>query len=42
MKFTPIDPPRVFGVGHDQAIRLKDCGRVYLNSDEQVTFVTEG
>ena len=41
MKFTPIDPPRVFSVGHDHAIQLKDCARLELKPDEQVTFLTE-
>jgi len=41
MKFTPSDPPRVFDVGHgEKKIRLKDCGRVELDPDEQVTFTT--
>jgi hypothetical protein len=40
MRFTPVDPPRVFEVGHDEKIRMKDCGRVALEPDEQVTFVT--
>ena len=40
MKFTPITPPREFTVGRDKEITLKDCGRVQLEPDEQVTFVT--
>ena len=41
MNFTPIDPPRVFEVGQgEKKILLKDCGRVDLNPDEQVTFTT--
>ena len=41
MKFTPVDPPRVFEVGHgEKKTRLKDCGRVDLDPDEQVTFTT--
>jgi SAM-dependent methyltransferase len=40
MNFTAIEPPRVFGVGHNGEIYLKDCGRVELDTDEQVTFVT--
>ncbi|KRT68817.1 MAG: Uncharacterized protein XU15_C0016G0036 [candidate division NC10 bacterium CSP1-5] len=41
MKFTPADPPRLFDVGHgEKKIRLKDCGRVELDPDEQVTFTT--
>ncbi len=40
MKYTPIDPPRVFAVGRGSAIQLKDCGRIELQPDEQVTFLT--
>ena len=40
MKFTPIDPPRAFDVGRGEPIQLKDCGRLELAPDEQVTFVT--
>ena len=36
------DPPRVYEVGgHAGAIQIKDCARVGLQPDEQVTFVTE-
>jgi len=41
MKFTPIDPPRVFDVGAGKKIRIKDCARIELQPDEQVTFVVE-
>jgi SAM-dependent methyltransferase len=41
MKFTAMEPPRAFLVGHDQKIELKDCARIALQPDEQVTFVTE-
>ena len=42
MKFTPIDPPRKFEVtGAGLKLMLSDCGRVQLESDEQVTFTTE-
>ncbi|MBI4343023.1 MAG: hypothetical protein HY599_06620 [Candidatus Omnitrophica bacterium] len=41
MQLTPVDPPRVFDVGCLVKIQLKDCGRVALEADEQVTFVTE-
>ncbi len=40
MDCTPIDPPRVFRVGKKEHIALKDCARIRLESDEQVTFVT--
>jgi hypothetical protein len=41
MKITPIQPPRVFRVGLDQNIELRDCARLRLAPDEQVTFTTE-
>lgn len=41
MKFTPMDPPRVFEVGHGESIPIKDCGHMQLEPGEQVTFVTE-
>jgi SAM-dependent methyltransferase len=41
MKFTHLDPPRVFSVGDGGHIQLKDCGRLDLSPDEQVTFVTD-
>lgn len=41
MKVTYIDPPRRFPVGVREVVHLKDCGRIALESDEQVTFVTE-
>jgi hypothetical protein len=34
-------PPRVFNVGAQQQIQIKDCGRLLLAPDEQVTLVTE-
>lgn len=40
MKFVPVEPPRQFRVGLDQSIEVSDCGRVHLEADEQVTFVT--
>ena len=41
MKITPVEPPRTFRVGKDDAIEIKDCARIALDADEQVTFVTE-
>ncbi len=41
MRYTPIEPPRSFEVGLGVQIRMKDCARVQLDPDEQVTFVTE-
>lgn len=40
MKFTLSNPPRRFTVG-ERAIELKDCGRIALDPDEQITHVTE-
>lgn len=42
MKFFEEKPPRVFKVGMnpEKQFELKDCGKIYLNTDEQVTFVT--
>ncbi len=40
MKVTEVRPPREFRVGLDGHITLKDCARVTLEHDEQVTFVT--
>jgi len=40
MKFQSMEPPRIFTVGHNREIELKDCGRLELEPDEQVTFVT--
>jgi hypothetical protein len=41
MKFVRIDPPRVFEVGRGAPIQLRDCARIELAPDEQVTFVTD-
>ena len=41
MKFEEINPPRLFGVGQNDEIQLKDCARIDLAPDEQVTFVTD-
>jgi hypothetical protein len=40
MRYTPIDPPRVFDVGRGEVIQLKDCAHIGLEPNEQVTFVT--
>ena len=39
MRVDRKDPPRTFMVG--QGVEIKDCGRVSLDADEQLTFVTE-
>lgn len=41
MKFRPIDPPRRYKAGKNNEIEIKDCARIELAPDEQVTFVTE-
>jgi len=41
MKVLVHEPPRVFRTGRGEPIAIKDCGRMLLEPDEQVTFVTE-
>lgn len=41
MRFDAIDPPRRYEVGWGERFEISDCGRVHLEPDEQVTFVTE-
>lgn len=41
MKITPIDPPREFEVGFDKKGKIKDCARIELRTDEQITLTTE-
>jgi hypothetical protein len=41
MKITPKNPPRQYKVGKDQKITISDMGAVHLNTDEQLTFMTE-
>ena len=40
MNIEPNDPPRIFRCGLENQIAVSDCGRVYLQPDEQLTFVT--
>jgi len=40
MKIHKKEPPRKFSVGKDGKITISDYGRIYLEPDEQVTFVT--
>lgn len=42
MKFQANNPPRAFRVGKQGEIQLRDCGSVRLDTDEQVTFRTDG
>ena len=41
MKFTPHETPRRFEVGRANRITIRDCARIELDADEQVTFVSE-
>ena len=40
MKFLPNEPPRRFRCGAENKIEIKDCGKINLDDDEQVTFVS--
>ncbi len=40
MRFDPKQPPRLFQVGNVVKFNMKDCGRIELEQDEQLTFVT--
>lgn len=41
MRIQINEPPRVFEVGLGDRIEMKDCARIELAPDEQVTFTTE-
>jgi hypothetical protein len=40
MNFKVNDPPRIFTAGKN-AVEVKDMGHVFLEPDEQLTFVTQ-
>ncbi len=40
MRVEPNVPPRLFKVGKNDQFTLQDCGRVFLEPDEQITFAT--
>ena len=40
MKFFSKSPPREFEVGFEHKRKIKDCGFIEMESDEQVTFKT--
>lgn len=40
MEFREERPQRRFIVGHDETRYLIDCGSIYLDADEQITFYT--
>ena len=41
MNFTENKPPREFEAGFDNKVVIKDCGKMALEPDEQITFITE-
>jgi hypothetical protein len=41
MKLNRNDPPREFEVGFDHKFIMKDCAKIELSPDEQVTMLTE-
>src|SRR4051794_17377898 len=41
MKLEPVDPPRPFLVGKHGDVELRDCGRVVLEPNEQLTLMTD-
>ena len=40
MKYNPKQPPREYRVGKDGAITIRDCARIELDTDEQITLAT--
>jgi len=41
MELFERKPPRKFTVGANQPITLKDCGRLHLHPNEQISLVTQ-
>ena len=41
MKLALLDPPRLFETGRGEVIQIKDCGRLALEPNEQITLTTE-
>jgi len=41
MKIEKKDPPREYKVGLNKQIEIKDCANVYLEENEQLTFITD-
>jgi hypothetical protein len=41
MKHIPTEPVRTFRVGLDNEIEIKECARIRLEPNEQVTFLAE-
>ena len=40
MKIKKKSPPREYKVGLQSQITIKDCGSIFLDPDEQFTFIT--
>jgi len=41
MKITTIDPPREYQCGFDVKRTIRDCARVELEADEQITLLAD-
>jgi len=41
MKFNQKTPPRFFKPGNDDSIQIADCGQIFLEPNDQVTFLTQ-
>jgi hypothetical protein len=41
MKITTVDPPREYQCGFDVKRTIRDCARVELEADEQITFLAD-
>ncbi|MBK9292976.1 MAG: hypothetical protein IPM57_00770 [Oligoflexia bacterium] len=41
MDIKTINPPRIFEVGFEHKIKMSDCAKIKLNTNEQVTFLTD-
>ena len=41
MRYIPTDPPRTFEAGYEYKRTISDCGKIHLEADELVTFVTK-
>jgi len=40
MRIDPRNPPRKYRCGTNDAVEISDCGRLRLEPDEQITFVS--
>ena len=41
MEFLENKPPRAYEVGFERKVVIRDCGKLKLEPDEQVTLITE-